>query len=90
MSTPTITKIADRSYTIESDIDAAIELLNHLFHYVSAGKPGDLYAHRWTHIGPQGRTMIVLFRPDGDNPPRLSVLGPRLESIDGLAEEVAR
>lgn len=88
MHTPTLHKIADRSYSVDSDIDACIAFLNLCFDYAGAGKPTDLYAHRWRHDGPDGRTMIVLFKPHPPgSPPRLSLLGPRIERVDMLVAE---
>lgn len=92
MTTPPIRKICDRSYELLGDVDEAISFLNLLFNYMGAGKATDLYQHRWRHDGPEGRTMIVLFKPNPPgSPPRLSLLGPKLAVVDRLValEEVA-
>lgn len=89
MTTPSLSKIADRSYEVLSDPDGLIAFLSLLFNYAGAGKPSDLYAHRWRHDGPAGRTMLVLFKPQPPgSAPRLSLLGPRLDDVDALAEVV--
>jgi hypothetical protein len=85
-SPPTLHKLADRSYDVLSDVDELIAFLNLLFDYAGAGKPTDLYQHRWYHVGAEGKTVLVLFKshPPG-TPPRLSLLGPHIAAIDALA-----
>jgi hypothetical protein len=86
-SCPTFRKIADRSYTIVSDVDAAIAFFNICFRYAGPGKATDLWQHCWRHDGPSGRTMLILFKPHPPgSSPRLSLLGPRLDSVDALVE----
>lgn len=89
-TTPTLRKIADRSYVVESNVDAAIEFLSLLFGRPTRGEVTALWSHRWRHVGPNGVTMVVLFKPHPpDTSPRLSLLGPQLEIVDMLAVEVA-
>lgn len=88
---PTLTKIADRSYTVESNLTEAVAFFNVIFQYAGAGKPTDLYLHRWYHFGAEGKTVIVLFKPHPPGSrPRLSLLGPRLDDVDTLVVEAAR
>jgi hypothetical protein len=72
---------ADRVYEVD-DPPAIRELFQFLgFRHIPATRDS-LYSDRWTHDGPQGRTVLTLFRSG-----RLTLLGPALPQIDALTIE---
>jgi hypothetical protein len=85
-SSPILTHAgSDRTYDVLSPIETLAGLFRALgFVYEGKGAPGGLWLHRWHHNGPSGRTMLVLFKPYGNKPPRLALIGPRIESVEQL------
>jgi hypothetical protein len=81
-------RIADRSYTVLSSVGELRRLFDLLgFKYEGAGDATALWQHRWYHIGPGGKTVLVLFKPHPPGaPPRLSLLGPRVDAVDSLCD----
>lgn len=85
---PILHPIADRSYALLSDLDACVACLSVQFRYAGRGGATALWNHRWRYDGPAGRTYIVLFRPQPPGaPPRISLLGPRIDIVAFLAAE---
>lgn len=88
MQSPTLRRLADRSYDLLSDVGelrAFFDILG--FKHAGDGKATDLWMHRWYHLGPDGKTVVVLFKPHDGQPPRLSLLGPRIDTVDTIAIE---
>jgi hypothetical protein len=74
-----------RSYTVLSSADE-IRALFAIFgfkHY--PGNVSSIYSDRWTHDGPQGRTVLVYFADSA----RLSLLGPAVPALDALVADEA-
>lgn len=86
-SSPTLHQLSSHSYDVLSSVDDLIALLDIVLHPLGPPRAGDLYRRRWRHDGPAGRTVVILF---DNTPPRLVVMGPRLDAINALTvEEVA-